>query len=212
MKQLPPGFRFDPTDEELVLHFLYSKLKLSSSPNHPYNNSNAHYLIPELKNFFHHYHPSQLHGEAFESCGQWYFYTRKTENRVSENGNWEELVDMYQPILARNSNKLVGLKKCLVFNQGNFPSSGIKTGWFMQEYHACSNNLEVETPPKRRRSKQPDVNKWVLCRVQQNCDESQWMNPIYDDKYDKEVELSSSDEAMLLAMEDYDQDEISYPC
>ncbi|XP_021728071.1 NAC domain-containing protein 104-like [Chenopodium quinoa] len=213
MKQLPPGFRFDPTDEELVLHFMYSKLKLSSSSrNYPSNNCNNPHLIPELEDFFHHYHPRQLHGEAFESCGQWYFYTRKTENRVSENGYWEELVGMDQPIYAGNNcNKLVGLKKWLVFyDKGMYASSGVKNGWFMQEYHACSNNNLF----KRRKSKQPaaDVmNKWVLCRVQQVCDESQWMNTLNEDKYNNEVELSSSDEAVFLAMEENDQDEVTYP-
>lgn len=36
---LPPGFHFSPTDEELVLHFLYSKVSLSSC--HPN-------IIPDL--------------------------------------------------------------------------------------------------------------------------------------------------------------------
>lgn len=63
MKQLPPGFRFDPTDEELVLHFLYSKLKVSSSsPNSHDNNNNLNLIIPELEDFFDRYHPCQLHG------------------------------------------------------------------------------------------------------------------------------------------------------
>ncbi|KAL2906790.1 hypothetical protein RDABS01_005500 [Bienertia sinuspersici] len=205
MKQLPPGFIFNPTDEELVLQFLYSKLKVSSSSNN--SQSNYYNLIPELEGFYDHYHPCQLHGEAFESCGEWYFYTRKTENRVSENGYWEELTDMDQPIVARDSNKLVGFKKCFVFK---CPSSGIQTGWFMQEYHAYANIFEAETHHKRRRSKQPDVNKWVLCRVQQVSDDTEWMSTSYDNqhRYNNEVELSSSDEAVVLAMEDNDQDEI----
>lgn len=41
---LPPGFFFSPTDEELVLHFLYCKASLI--PCHPN-------IIPDL-------HPSQL--------------------------------------------------------------------------------------------------------------------------------------------------------
>lgn len=38
VKQLPPGFDFSPTDEELVLHFLYSKASLPCDPN----------IIPDL--------------------------------------------------------------------------------------------------------------------------------------------------------------------
>ncbi|CAO2831074.1 unnamed protein product [Amaranthus hypochondriacus] len=195
MKHLPPGFRFDPSDEELVIDFLHSKVS-SSSPN-------SLCLIPELEGFYHHYHPSQLHGEALESCGQWYFYTKKTENRVNENGYWKELMDMDQPIFARNSNKLVGWKKCLVFYRGTFPLTGTKTGWFMQEFHACSPNFGAQLHHKRR-SKRPDAKKWVVCRVQQICDESHWMNT---SSYEEEVELSSSDELYYLAMDD-DQDDI----
>lgn len=89
-------------------------------------------------------------GEALESCGQWYFYTKKTENRINENGYWKELTDMDQPIFARNSNKLVGWKKCLVFFKGTFPLTGITTGWFMQEFHACSPNFGDQIHHKRR--------------------------------------------------------------
>nr|ANV19795.1 NAC3 [Haloxylon ammodendron] len=220
MKQLPPGFRFDPTDEELVLHFLYSKLKVPFYSRNSYdNNNNLNLIIPELGDVFDHYHPCQLHGEAFESCGQWYFYTRKTDYRASETGYWKELPDMDEPIVTRNSNKLVGFKKCLVYYEGKYPSSGVQTGWFMQEYHALSFNFgaEIHHKRRRRRSKQPDVNKWVLCRVQQVCEDSQWMtNIIHDqDNLNNEVELSSSDEAVLLAMDEEDNDDqdeiISYP-
>lgn len=206
MQQLPPGFKFDPADEELVLHFLYSKV--ASLPNsHTYTTNNT--LIPELENFYDHYHPCQLYGEAFESCGKWYFYTRKTENRISKYGHWKELTEMDQPIYARNSNKLVGWKKCLLFYKGSFLSSEVKIGWFIQEYHAYSSNKGGEIHRKRR-SKKLNVNNWVLCRVQQICDESQWLSILHDeDKYNNEVELSSSDEG-YLAMEN-DEDDINCP-
>ncbi|XP_074299973.1 NAC domain-containing protein 104-like [Silene latifolia] len=138
VSQLPPGFRFDPTDEELVLHFLYSHFNkpasFSSLPVSHYLN-----LIPVLEDFYHcnYYHPSQLNGKAFESYGKWYFYTRMTENRVTQNGYWKE-TDMDQPIFATcmPNNKPVGVKKCMVYYEGMFPS-GVNTGWFIEEYHLC---------------------------------------------------------------------------
>jgi hypothetical protein len=48
---LPPGFRFDPTDEELVVHFLHRKATLL--PCHPH-------VIPDLHLYS--YDPWQLHG------------------------------------------------------------------------------------------------------------------------------------------------------
>lgn len=51
---LPPGFQFLPTDEELVLHFLYPKASLL--PCHPN-------IIPELNPQL--YDPWQLNGLFF---------------------------------------------------------------------------------------------------------------------------------------------------
>lgn len=51
---LPPGFKFLPTDEELVLHFLYPKASLL--PCHPN-------IIPELNPQLH--DPWQLNGLFF---------------------------------------------------------------------------------------------------------------------------------------------------
>lgn len=48
--KLPPGFYFSPTDEELVLHFLYSKASLPYYPN----------IIPQLNLSQH--HPWELYG------------------------------------------------------------------------------------------------------------------------------------------------------
>jgi len=48
---LPPGFRFYPTDEELVVHFLHRKASLL--PCHPD-------VIPDLE--LYQYDPWQLHG------------------------------------------------------------------------------------------------------------------------------------------------------
>ena len=99
-------------------------------------------------------------GVAFESCDQWYFYTRKTDNRISENGYWKELMDMEHPILGSKSNKLAGFKKCLVFYKGKYPSSGVKTRWFMQEYHAYISTIVGDT---RRSKQQVSMNiHWLL--------------------------------------------------
>lgn len=49
---LPPGFYFSPTDEELILHFLYSKASLPSHPN----------IIPDFDSSDLHLDPWQLNG------------------------------------------------------------------------------------------------------------------------------------------------------
>ncbi|KAK9929595.1 hypothetical protein M0R45_026689 [Rubus argutus] len=68
--QLPPGFRFFPTDEELVVHFLQRKAALL--PFHPD-------VIPDLD--LYPYDPWELNGKALCEGKQWYFYSRRTQNR-----------------------------------------------------------------------------------------------------------------------------------
>ncbi|KAL0422344.1 UNVERIFIED_CONTAM: NAC domain-containing protein [Sesamum latifolium] len=69
---LPPGFRFYPTDEELVVHFLQRKAALL--PCHPD-------VIPDLD--LYPYDPWDLHGKAMGEGNKWYFYSRRTKMRVS---------------------------------------------------------------------------------------------------------------------------------
>ncbi|PHT99491.1 NAC domain-containing protein 86 [Capsicum chinense] len=57
MGDLPPGFSFDPTDEELVLYYLKSKI----APNLHFNFNN----IPDLD--FSSSHPWELNGIVHES-------------------------------------------------------------------------------------------------------------------------------------------------
>ncbi|KAM7482254.1 hypothetical protein LguiB_006837 [Lonicera macranthoides] len=77
---LPPGFRFYPTDEELVVHFLQRKASLL--PCHPD-------VIPDLD--LYPYDPWDLHGKAMAEGNKWYFYSRRTQNRITENGYWKAM-------------------------------------------------------------------------------------------------------------------------
>ncbi|KAA8531084.1 hypothetical protein F0562_005793 [Nyssa sinensis] len=187
---LPPGFQFDPTDEELILHFLYHKVaRLPFNPN----------LIPELDLFP--CDPWEVNGKALSSGNRWYFFSQMIENRVTENGYWKQL-DIDEPVVT-SATKNVGIKKNLVFFMGETPG-GIKTDWIMQEYH-LSNGLAAVSS-KRRENQKLDLNKWVLCCIQErngNCPGS-----YHHGSYDDEPELSFLDE-VFLSMDD-DGDEISF--
>ncbi|KAJ9177823.1 hypothetical protein P3X46_012995 [Hevea brasiliensis] len=196
--KLPPGFRFCPTDQELVLHFLYRKASLLPS----------HEIIPDL----HHLHPLDpwnLHGKALSSGNQWYFFAHmmefESQQQVTENGLWKQL-DVQQPIFSDSGNK-IGIKNYLVYYIGQHPAA-IETNWMMHQYHLCNSSS-----PKRIRKS--DYHKWVLCRVYQsteNCCQSfnctdECGNDEDDD--DDGTELSCLDE-MFLSLED-DLDDISLP-
>nr|WLK83183.1 NAC protein 9 [Casuarina equisetifolia] len=112
--KLPPGFQFRPTEEELVLHFLFRKASLL--PCHPD-------LIPDLDLW-----------KALSSGSLLYFFHKLTENLVTKSGYWKEL-HADEPVFAR-AGKKVGIKKHLLFYIGEAPV-GSETSWIMQEYRLC---------------------------------------------------------------------------
>nr|UBT01639.1 NAC transcription factor 35 [Litchi chinensis] len=190
---LPPGFRFLPTDEELVLHFLHRKVSLL--PCHPN-------IIPDIDPYL--LDPWQLNGKAFSSGNQWYFFSQMMENRVTGNGYWKQL-DVEEPIF-NGGGKKVGLKKSLVFFIGEDPA-GIETNWVMQEYQLCS-SATAESDYKRKANRKLDCYKWVLCRVYEREGNSQSFYYGNDDD-DNGTELSCLDE-MFLSLDD-DLADISLP-
>ncbi|CAJ1963543.1 unnamed protein product [Sphenostylis stenocarpa] len=179
---LPPGFRFYPTDEELVVHFLHRKASLL--PCHPD-------VIPDLEVY--QYDPWELHGRALEEGNQWYYYSRRTQNTVTSNGYWKP-TGMEEPVVSSSNNKRVGMKKYFVFHVGEAPA-GIKTNWIMQEYRLSDSASSTRSSKRKPKT---DYNKWVICRVYERNGED-----------DNGTELSCLDE-VFLSMDD-DLDEISLP-
>ncbi|KAL8497797.1 hypothetical protein ACS0TY_021216 [Phlomoides rotata] len=168
---MPPGFRFYPTDEELVVHFLHRKAALL--PCHPD-------VIPDLD--LYPYDPWDLDGKAMAEGKKWYFYSRRTQNRVMGSGCWQT-IGVEEPIYSPSGQK-VGMKKCCAFYIGE----GVKTNWIMHEYRISSSSST--------RSRKIDYSKWVLCRVYE------------EDGGGDGIELSCLDE-VFLSLDDLD--EISLP-
>ncbi|XP_050231659.1 NAC domain-containing protein 104 [Mercurialis annua] len=179
---LPPGFRFYPTEEELVVHFLQRKAALL--PCHPD-------VIPDLD--LYPYDPWELDGKALAEGKQWYYYSRRTQNRITENGYWKT-IGIEEPVLT-NANKRVGIKKYSVFYVGEEP-----TQWIMEEYRlSSSDSASSSRSSKRRGQTKLDRSKWVICKVYERNS---------DDEDDGSTELSCLDE-VFLSLDDLD--EISLP-
>ncbi|GAB4848250.1 hypothetical protein Ancab_002917 [Ancistrocladus abbreviatus] len=122
--KLPPGFLFDPTDEELILHFLCRRTC------HPS-------IIPEID--LQAFDPWELDGKALSSCMQWYFYTQMTQNRATKSGYWKE-VGINEAIFACTSGasqKIIGSKSYFIFCIGE-PPGGTQTSWIMHQYRINS--------------------------------------------------------------------------
>ncbi|XP_030539334.1 NAC domain-containing protein 104 [Rhodamnia argentea] len=184
---LPPGFRFYPTDEELVVHFLQRKAALL--PCHPD-------VIPDLE--LYPYDPWELEGKALSEGNKWYFFSRRTPDRITGNGYWKAMGD--DPVFGSSSKK-VGMKQSLVYYLGETPG-GMRTNWIMHEYrlsNGTNSGSSSSRSSKRKGHPMIDYSKWVVCRVYERGD---------DNNDDDGAELSCLDE-VFLSLDDLD--EISTP-
>ncbi|GAV89394.1 NAM domain-containing protein [Cephalotus follicularis] len=150
-ENLPPGFRFHPTDEELITCYLTQKVSDISFT------SKAIVDIDLNK-----CEPWDLPGKASMGEKEWYFFSLRDRkyptglrtNRATEAGYWKTTGKDKEIFRA---SVLVGMKKTLVFYKGRAPR-GEKSNWVMHEYR-----LESKHP--FRTSKE----EWVVCRVFQKC-------------------------------------------
>ncbi|KAG7984751.1 hypothetical protein I3843_04G177100 [Carya illinoinensis] len=144
---LPPGFRFYPSDEELVCHYLYKKI------------ANEEVLKGTLMEIdLHTCEPWQLPEVAKLNANEWYFFSFRDRkyatgfrtNRATTFGYWKA-TGKDRTVLDPMTREIVGMRKTLVFYRNRAPN-GFKTGWIMHEFR-------LETPHM------PPKEDWVLCRV-----------------------------------------------
>ncbi|KAH7422890.1 hypothetical protein KP509_12G030600 [Ceratopteris richardii] len=157
---LPPGFRFHPTDEELVTFYLVNKI---ADPNF------CDLAISEAD--LNKCEPWELPGKAKMGEKEWYFFSLKDRkyptgvrtNRATQAGYWKatgkdkEVMSTQASAGQVNKGKLVGMKKTLVFYNGRAPR-GTKSNWVMHEYRA-------EDALKHSFKFKTSKDEWVLCRV-----------------------------------------------
>ncbi|KAF5183138.1 Nac domain [Thalictrum thalictroides] len=155
--QLPPGFRFHPSDEELIVFYLRNKATSRPIPAS---------IVAEVD--LYKYNPWELPKKASFGDEEWYFFSPRDRkypngarpNRAAASGYWKA-TGTDKPILTSKGSQSIGVKKALVFYKGR-PPKGIKTNWIMHEYRLLDNMMK---PSKARSSMRLDD--WVLCRVRQ---------------------------------------------
>ncbi|KVH90801.1 hypothetical protein Ccrd_007205 [Cynara cardunculus var. scolymus] len=153
---LPPGFRFHPTDEELI-DYLFSKVKLRSIPAS---------LIAEIELYS--CDPWQLPIKASFGEDEMFFFSprdRKYPNgsrprRSAGSGFWKA-TGKDKPIFASSGSRKIGVKKALAFFIGN-PAKNVKTSWTMTEYR-----LPESSSRSSRQNGSMRLDDWVLCRIRQ---------------------------------------------
>ncbi|KAJ7948688.1 NAC domain protein [Quillaja saponaria] len=126
---LPPGFRFHPTDEELITYYLLKKVLDSNFTGR---------AIAEVD--LNKCEPWELPEKAKMGEKEWYFYSLRDRkyptglrtNRATEAGYWKA-TGKDREIYSSRTCSLVGMKKTLVFYRGRAPK-GEKSNWVMHEY------------------------------------------------------------------------------
>ncbi|KAM7471424.1 hypothetical protein LguiA_009607 [Lonicera macranthoides] len=149
--ELPPGFRFHPSDEELITHYL-SKKVLDC-------NFSAR-AIGEVD--MNKVEPWELPWKAKMGEKEWYFFcvrdkkypTGLRTNRATAAGYWKATGKDKEIFRGKS---LVGMKKTLVFYKGRAPK-GEKSNWVIHEYR-LDGKLSLHNLPKTAK------NEWVICRV-----------------------------------------------
>ncbi|KAM0061716.1 putative transcription factor NAM family [Helianthus debilis subsp. tardiflorus] len=148
---LPPGFRFHPTDEELITFYLASKV---------FNSTFCGLQIAEVD--LNRCEPWDLPEVAKMGEREWYFYSLRDRkyptglrtNRATGAGYWKATGKDREVYSSGSGRTLLGMKKTLVFYKGRAPH-GEKTKWVMHEYRLDGDFSYRHTCK----------DEWVICRI-----------------------------------------------
>ncbi|XP_051137580.1 NAC domain-containing protein 100-like [Andrographis paniculata] len=147
---LPPGFRFHPTDEELITYYLINKIADQNFTARAIGDVDLNKS-----------EPWDLPAKAKMGVKEWYFFSLRDRkyptgvrtNRATNTGYWKTTGKDKEIYNSNASTELVGMKKTLVFYKGRAPR-GEKSNWVMHEYR-----IHSKSPFKSTKDG------WVVCRV-----------------------------------------------
>lgn len=147
---VPPGFRFHPTDEELVGYYLKKKVASQKIDLDVIRDIDLYRIEP--------WDLQERCRIGYEEQNEWYFFSHKDKkyptgtrtNRATMAGFWKATG---RDKAVYDKTKLIGMRKTLVFYKGRAPN-GQKTDWIMHEYRLES---EENGPPQEEG--------WVVCRA-----------------------------------------------
>ncbi|KAJ8899609.1 hypothetical protein K2173_018583 [Erythroxylum novogranatense] len=162
-----PGFRFYPTEEELISFYLHNKLQGKRKD----LNRAMNRVIPVLDICgFNPWDLPQMSGELCRgNSKEWFFFVRRQESearggrpkRQTATGYWKA-TGTPSSVYSSSNNRCIGEKRTMVFYNGRAPV-GRKTEWKMNEYKILeevpsSTSLDPQTTPSLR-------NEFSVCRV-----------------------------------------------
>eukprot|EP01018_Ginkgo_biloba_P013257 Gb_01126 [translate_table: standard] len=154
--RVPPGFRFHPTEEELLHYYLKKKVSYEKIDLDVIRDVDLNKLEP---------------WDLQERCkigstpqNDWYFFSHKDKkyptgtrtNRATAAGFWKATG---RDKAIHMNFKRIGMRKTLVFYKGRAPH-GQKTDWIMHEYR-----LDDNENPQQNAFNDLQEDGWVVCRV-----------------------------------------------
>ncbi|XP_048543058.1 NAC domain-containing protein 105-like [Triticum urartu] len=159
---VPPGFRFHPTEEELVGYYLARKVSSHKIDLDIIQEVDLYRIEPwDLQERCGKYGGGG--GGQEDPTTEYYFFSYKDRkypsgtrtNRATAAGFWKA-TGRDKPVLSSSSSSpaaVIGMRKTLVFYRGRAPN-GRKTDWIIHEYRLQSN----EHAPTQEEG-------WVVCRA-----------------------------------------------
>ncbi|WCJ36876.1 NAC domain containing protein 2 [Euphorbia peplus] len=187
LDSFPPGYRFRPTEAELVIYYLKRKVEGQKLPKSKIMDVNLY-----------HHNPDEL-AEHFKACGEkeWYFFTPRNKkyrngkrpNRTTGEGYWKATgCDKKVKYIG----EVVGFKRALVFYIGK-PQKGVKTNWIMHEFTV------VDAPiPQSNDQNDMKLDEWVLCKIHHKNDKSDIIPPLNIRQTQDEAPEAATDEETMI--------------
>ncbi|KAL6843134.1 hypothetical protein ACP4OV_026847 [Aristida adscensionis] len=155
---MPPGFRFHPRDDELVLHYLLHRLSAAAAG----GGGCGGVAIVDVD--LNKCEPWDLPASACVGGKEWYFFSQRDRkyatgqrtNRATRSGYWKA-TGKDRAIVAGAAAAVVGMRKTLVFYRGRAPK-GRNTEWVMHEFRLAPKGMIASGHHALKED-------WVLCRV-----------------------------------------------
>ncbi|KAJ4951327.1 hypothetical protein NE237_028159 [Protea cynaroides] len=159
--RVPPGFRFHPTEEELLHYYLRKKVAFEKIDLDVIRDVDLNKLEP---------------WDIQEKCkigstpqNDWYFFSHKDKkyptgtrtNRATAVGFWKATG---RDKVIHSSLKRIGMRKTLVFYKGRAPH-GQKSDWIMHEYRLDDPQTSSHPNSLNSIGEVGQEEGWVVCRV-----------------------------------------------
>ncbi|XP_065864193.1 NAC domain-containing protein 43-like [Euphorbia lathyris] len=157
--QVPPGFRFHPTEEELLHYYLKKKVLSEKIDLDVIRDVDLNKLEP--------WDIQEICNIGSTPQNDWYFFSHKDKkyptgtrtNRATAAGFWKATG---RDKVIHSSGMRIGMRKTLVFYKGRAPH-GQKSDWIMHEYRL--DDIAIDTNVSDVMGDSAQEEGWVICRI-----------------------------------------------